>query len=83
MHVPQFPASHENGGDSPARRALSKSVSLSLRGTSAFLRSRWMVMVPPVSSASAGAAAALGGVWLRRSVEVLDEYLPGSGVVPT
>ena len=47
MHVPQLPASQLNGGDRPARRALSSSVSPATRGTDAFLRSSWMVTVPP------------------------------------
>ncbi len=40
MHVPQLPASQLNGGSSPARRAVSRSVSPGTMGTETFLRSR-------------------------------------------
>ena len=50
MQVPQFPASQENGGDRPARRALSRSVSFATRDTDTFFRSSTIVTCP----ASAG-----------------------------
>ena len=46
MQVPQLPASQLNGGDSPARRALSNSVSFSTRDTEAVFRSSRIVTVP-------------------------------------
>src|SRR5580692_12918160 len=62
MQVPQLPASQLNGGDRPARRALSSSVSPATRGTDTFLRSSLIVTVPPCSvSAAAGAGVLTGG----------------------
>src|SRR6202000_2453889 len=58
MQVPQLPASQLNGGDRPARRALSSSVSPATRGTVAFLRSSLIVTVPPCSAALPATAGA-------------------------
>ncbi|GAS92509.1 serine/threonine-protein kinase ATR [Mycolicibacterium brisbanense] len=52
MQVPQLPASQENGGVIPARRALSSSVSPGRRGTDACSLSNMIVTWPPVSLAA-------------------------------
>jgi hypothetical protein len=46
MQVPQLPASQLNGGDRPARLALSSRVSFSTRCTEAFCLSSRIVTVP-------------------------------------
>src|SRR3979490_3407504 len=59
MQVPQLPASHENGGDRPARRALSRRVSPATRGTDTFLRSSTIVTCPlpsPAGEVGSGSA---------------------------
>ena len=57
MHVPQLPASHENGGVRPARRAVSSSVSPGCSAVGPFLPSSWIVTAA-ASVVPAGAVCA-------------------------
>ena len=60
MHVAQLPASHENGGRNPPRRAVSSTVSPAWYGTVCLRRSSRITTASGTSDAAATAGTSAG-----------------------